>query len=475
MLLSVCAFLAMASLLTADIDEGLMQNRDPITPSNPAQVSEYIWTYMREPDPAKIHWLSFPVVDDQTFTNGVGRNWLGYIFEEHKIASFDGGLDQIRWSYDGFDGNMMFMMNCWAYDNYEVTQAKGFKVKYFRRGQDKPITVKGYKADPATTPVKWVVGRGNFGSASPFENWIGYFVPYTQRVGDALSGQIPNSGGRTYLDYVHRIQAHTWSTCRLDAEPDSPWIIDPNRFTLSEGDMLALLLLPGAPTEMFWSSLGIQVMPVKKAPARAFRSVEKLDYTPVFIEFDPLDRPDEVGLYVDGLCRGAAVVDSNLVDLCFYRDSSMDGADLQVRLHYQDRGTVTADNWKLYNPETMLFEEKRIDIPRIGRYAYLSFRHEVNDSLIPLATGMAPFYLNPFNPSTNISFILAKDMDARLEIYNLRGQRVKTLCNTQHSKGKHTYVWTGQDDHGRQVASGIYFSRLTTPEGNYTQKMMLMK
>jgi flagellar hook assembly protein FlgD len=66
-------------------------------------------------------------------------------------------------------------------------------------------------------------------------------------------------------------------------------------------------------------------------------------------------------------------------------------------------------------------------------------------------------------------------MNARLDIYNVRGQRVKTMLNAALGKGKHTLEWSGRDEHGRPVSSGIYFSRLTTPEGSFVQKMMLMK
>jgi flagellar hook assembly protein FlgD len=66
-------------------------------------------------------------------------------------------------------------------------------------------------------------------------------------------------------------------------------------------------------------------------------------------------------------------------------------------------------------------------------------------------------------------------MHARLDIYNIRGQKIATLFNGDMTKGKHTLQWNGTDAQGRKVASGIYFSRLTTPEGSFSQKMMLMK
>ncbi|MDO9578911.1 MAG: T9SS type A sorting domain-containing protein [Candidatus Cloacimonadales bacterium] len=103
-------------------------------------------------------------------------------------------------------------------------------------------------------------------------------------------------------------------------------------------------------------------------------------------------------------------------------------------------------------------------------------------------------YPNPFNPSTTISFSLtAKDaQDAKIEIYNLRGQKVKTFSNLQISKSpnlqitkspnhqitqssNHQVVWNGKDSSNKSVASGIYFVRLKAGEVEASQKMLLLK
>jgi len=430
--------------------------------------------YFAGVSPSNIYWLSFPVVDDRSHTDGIYWNELGHMFEPHMLDAPNSQLELIDWSYDG-DEEQMYNDTDWLNTDHPVTQPKGYKIKFAAGIHPDPVVVNGFKADPATTPVKWVVATEQSGQMQPFANRIGYFVPYTYRAGDALSRPLPGSSRFTYLDYVHTIKTQTWSTYRANEEMGSPWVIDPNSYTFSEGDMVELLLLPDAPVEMYWNTELPSTPPIQRPQSTAFDYEEKLDYATVFLSFDPEDMPDEVGLFVDGECRGAAVVDSSLIDVCLYPGSAKAGSELEIVFHYEGKGKKAAKGWKSYNPDTMLFEERAINPAQIGRFAYLCFSDKDGQSLVPLTTSLSSNYPNPFNPSTNISFILAQDMDARLEVYNLRGQKVKTLCNASFGRGKHSIEWNGRDDHDRRVASGIYFYRLSTPEASFTQKMMLMK
>ncbi|MDZ4121366.1 MAG: T9SS type A sorting domain-containing protein, partial [Candidatus Cloacimonadaceae bacterium] len=352
-------------------------------------------------------------------------------------------------------------------------QQKGYKVQFNSGMVIDPVVVNGFKIDPNVTPASWVVSAD--GQTTPFENWIGYYVPFTRRAGDALSRFLPGSIRDKYLDYVHTMKTRNWSTCRISEQLGSPWIIDPNTYTLSEGEMVSMKLIPDAPQEMYWNTLPDPVSPIEKPRTTAFSYEEKLDYTSVFIEFDPEDMPSEVGLYVDGQCMGAAVVDSTLIDVCFYAEAAKSGGELEIMFYYEGKGKKAAKGWKLYNSTSMVFEDSALRVDQIGNYAYLSFHRKDGDSLVPLATSLMQNYPNPFNPSTTISFVLAKQTDARLDIYNLRGQKVKTLLSAMMPKGKHQLEWSGRDDHGRGVSSGIYFYRLSTAEGSFTHKMMLMK
>jgi len=100
-----------------------------------------------------------------------------------------------------------------------------------------------------------------------------------------------------------------------------------------------------------------------------------------------------------------------------------------------------------------------------------------NDEVSPAlpVTVLYPNYPNPFNPETTLKFSLSKGSDVSLEIYNMKGQRVRQLTNHFYSAGTHTLVWDGKDDNGSALGSGIYFSRLTSAAVSKTQKMVLMK
>ena len=83
---------------------------------------------------------------------------------------------------------------------------------------------------------------------------------------------------------------------------------------------------------------------------------------------------------------------------------------------------------------------------------------------------------NPFNPATSINFILKKNEKVTIDIYNVLGEKVKTLYNGVASAGLNSIQWHGINEFGATVSTGIYFYRLQTESGYVkTRKMILMK
>ncbi|MCB5251219.1 MAG: T9SS type A sorting domain-containing protein, partial [Candidatus Cloacimonetes bacterium] len=70
---------------------------------------------------------------------------------------------------------------------------------------------------------------------------------------------------------------------------------------------------------------------------------------------------------------------------------------------------------------------------------------------------------------------LANDGNVAIDIYNIKGQKVKTLVNDRQNAGAHTVVWNGQDERGKHVSSGIYFFNMKAGKYTSTRKMILMK
>jgi len=83
-------------------------------------------------------------------------------------------------------------------------------------------------------------------------------------------------------------------------------------------------------------------------------------------------------------------------------------------------------------------------------------------------------YPNPFNPSTNIAFYLPMSQQVSLEIFNVLGQKIRTLFSGFLPAGSHNYRWNGRNDQGKKVPAGVYFYRLQSSEKEMTKKMQLM-
>ncbi len=84
-------------------------------------------------------------------------------------------------------------------------------------------------------------------------------------------------------------------------------------------------------------------------------------------------------------------------------------------------------------------------------------------------------YPNPFNPSTVIRYQLATSTDVELTVYNLLGQRVRTLVNSRKPAGTHQVEWNGKDDDDQKVPSGIYWYQLKTSTSSQVRKMVFLR
>lgn len=101
---------------------------------------------------------------------------------------------------------------------------------------------------------------------------------------------------------------------------------------------------------------------------------------------------------------------------------------------------------------------------------------DTNDNTIqPVNFELVGNYPNPFNPTTTIEFYTRSRGQLRLDIYNLKGQLVKTLVNEDLPGGKHTFVWNGDDRNFKTVGSGVYLYRLTSPWGTVNSRMLMVK
>jgi len=99
----------------------------------------------------------------------------------------------------------------------------------------------------------------------------------------------------------------------------------------------------------------------------------------------------------------------------------------------------------------------------------------VEEVILPVVSALKGNYPNPFNPSTTISFDIAHTGNVSIDVYNIKGQKVKTLTNEVFTAGRHNVVWNGDDASGRSVGSGVYFYRMVSKDFESVKKMILVK
>ncbi|MBC8384060.1 MAG: T9SS type A sorting domain-containing protein [Candidatus Cloacimonetes bacterium] len=297
------------------------------------------------------------------------------------------------------------------------------------------------------------------------EYWLSYYLSNTQKVEDAFGAA---------MDDIYSIQTEDWEMVRLCPKVSCPWIVGPGKKTLSYGDLVVIRAFNDV-EDFSWQSFGSS-NPFRKETPEHFSYEEEADYIPIFIEFDPEDIPAEVAVKVDGVCKGATVVleEEPINQVCAYILED-EGELVEFEMFYDGRSAIkTINKYSVFNEQNDQNENKPIYVQSNRDYYLVSFKGDgvpvPIDNVISLSN-----YPNPFNPTVNISFNLPESGHLTLEIFNIKGQLIKTLFNGSQSSGDNTITWNGLDESSNPVASGIYFSHMETNGQFINRKMLLMR
>ena len=94
---------------------------------------------------------------------------------------------------------------------------------------------------------------------------------------------------------------------------------------------------------------------------------------------------------------------------------------------------------------------------------------------LPTRFVLYPAHPNPFNPQTSISFFLPEPAAVRLRIFDLLGQEVRTLLETDLRAGRHSSLWDARDATGKRVASGVYLVEVDNGKAHQVAKLLLVQ
>ena len=147
-------------------------------------------------------------------------------------------------------------------------------------------------------------------------------------------------------------------------------------------------------------------------------------------------------------------------------------------------GTVTETTGKAVSGASVTFTDEANSARSIsavtdidGKYR-IDFTTSVNDAFGATATpkvfSLGQNYPNPFNPSTIVPYSLVQAGLLDLTIYNVQGQKIRTLIDGHSSAGQHFATWDGVDDRGNAVSAGVYLYQLRVGNRTETKKMLLL-
>ncbi len=190
----------------------------------------------------------------------------------------------------------------------------------------------------------------------------------------------------------------------------------------------------------------------------------------------------------DGQVKLTWQTESETENLGFIVESRLQGAEIWIELdiftsnpNLEGQGSTTkAHTYEYLDTKALagLPHEYRLsDMDYAGKITH----HSVLEFLVPEPSPILPpqqfallqNYPNPFNPSTTIRYELPKTSDVKIIIYDLLGQQAYTFTETSQAAGYYSLQWSGLDQNGAQVASGIYFIVVSTPEFRDVKKMVL--
>ncbi|MBN2830389.1 MAG: T9SS type A sorting domain-containing protein, partial [Candidatus Cloacimonetes bacterium] len=232
-----------------------------------------------------------------------------------------------------------------------------------------------------------------------------------------------------------------------------------------------------------WQDSGQYVTPIIEEMPTCFDYEEQAGYYPIIIEMDldeyeEGDKPIEIAVFIDNECKGAEVIKSDDIILKAYIVDDPDSLaqELTFQLAYSYKSNKHITEYAVMDKDEKRFVTKKLSYDGKTPYSIVSFRKDdIEEGAIPLQTALKSNYPNPFNPTTTINYNIAKETRVDLSIYNIKGQKVKTLINDKIKPGYHSVVWDGTDKNNRQVSSGVYFYKLKTKKETFTRKMMMLK
>ncbi len=387
--------------------------------------------------PNRYRYRSFPVIDRDYMQQGFETTYICAPVEEQTeyFRIFDQWNNEKVW--DGYN-------ETWSGELNILDSVKGYKLS---TTSDVEIPTSG-RTLPENTQVDLVAEY----------NWVGYFVKESMGIQDAF---------QDIWDHILSVSGEDWAW----ASPGIPI----ERCVLIYGKMYIVKVDEAC---SFVYGDGTPVPPKEREMTEGFYYVETPEYSPINIESLDDSTVVEVGVFMDDECIGATKVeDFPLQILAFLPEGSRGSGEVTFEFYCGGRSYKSAQDYKVLNKETGQYVSSKIKL-RPYEFTTICFGNPPTPAKFTLSGN----YPNPFNPSgagrsptTTISYSIPSYGNVELIVYNIRGQKVKTLISGTQPPGVYSITWNGKDENDRSVSSGVYFYKLNSSGKTAVKKMLLLK
>ncbi len=459
------------------------------------------------------NWVSIPAIDyPNSSRNADNITNVFNNFRENDLFDSDPNarqLSELQWLYNteagGVQWDVLHNPPIFAFSNpnHQVRSQYGYKIQLRQDAgpETKQIEFDGFQ--PGNTgnsitslelmpPVAGTAGCTVNPETGVLERevWLGYFLDKSMNPFVALTSVLP---------HIVAIKSQEWCMERelvLNANNmltySDTWIGPMSAgheggFVINPGEMVAVRYIGNSDMQFHWGGENPEppISPFfKREKAEHFVYNKKIDYLPIFAYIDLSSyeegkEPQEISIYVDGVCKGAEKIKGEEIQLKAYilDDPVLEGKTVEFKYWSPIKsGSQANPTFQVLDNHTGTYTAQFASLNHSGNYIKIKLDNPDSDNpQLPTVTALMGNYPNPFNPDTIIRFSLVNESKVSLDVFNIKGQKVRTLVNETKTTGFYSSKWDGRDDKGNQVSSGVYFYRLNADKNSLTKKMILMK
>ena len=415
------------------------------------------------------NWISIPRLQNNSTTNYMEYDTIPDVFDRNRFASPYSTLtlehNRVFSSTDEQDYTADWKEEGgWNFepedpDNQNAFSYRGYILELEPDGNN-TLYMKGQIKDPATS----------FPLYKDKKNWVGYFLVQEQDIFDAL--------GNT-ADSLNFIKHQDWTCLRglpygPEPNPESNWFCDNTVHNIKYADMV--VLKGGRSDFVFQWSINGQLPGDENATQNpAYYSYEEQsNYTPLLIELDSADNPQEIAAFVNDTCIGATVVQQgdSIVAMRAYLQGSA-GDSLTFEKHYANKSTADRiRSYYVWDSGKQLKQKRTVRLGERKDHYFISFKQQKAGKR---ETDKLDFHIWP-NPAADrlfYRFTLDEETHVSIAVFDIRGKLVAEPLHDAMQAGSTQGVIMLKSFTGEKLNTGIYLVKVKAGQILETKKVIV--